>query len=239
MKDILANEIRSLASKTKSSQQNQIDDVIAYTRAASFTLKVFNGKDAVQLLLRSKRILTDLSFAELVGGDKFDLQVIIREWCPKVLPEWEFRLFVMNGQLNACSQYYSDCYVPEMHANREVIKKVIMEYFEKNVKGRLPGDINLTVDLAVDPNLKDVTLIEVGNPPPVAGTALYNWQNEKDKSIIMKYAETEKDMDLRILSALPSERWETLHRIVKEVICQERGLKMEAFNKKKGGCIQN
>jgi len=232
----LQHEIANLKSEDKSFYQNKVDDVIAYTRAASYTLKVVSGKEAIQLFLRSKRIQTDLSFADLMGGDKFDLQVIIRQWCPQVLPEWEFRAFIWNHQLTCCSQYYASCFVPEIHANRDKIAIIISKFYNEKIKHRIPSHVpHLTMDIALSPSLSEVIMVELGNPPPVAGTALYSWDNEVDQSIITNQFKSEEvkgtdSFDLRILDALPIGQWETLHRSVKEIICVERGLKMDVFS---------
>jgi len=220
-----------LKSEKKSFQDNKIDDVIAYTRAASYTLKVSSGSEAVQLFTRSKRIQTDLSFAELMGGDKFDLQVVIREWCPQILPEWEFRIFIWNYKLACCSQYYSDCFVPEIYNNKHKIANLITKFYEEEVKHLIPAHVpNLTFDVALTPDLDKVYMIELGNPPPVAGTALYDWNNEHDRKMMT----AEFPFELRLLDALPDGKWESLHRSVKQIICKERGLRMAAFGNASG-----
>lgn len=42
--------------------------------------------------LLSQRTYEDMKLLQLeVGEENFDIQLIVREWCPELLPEWEFR----------------------------------------------------------------------------------------------------------------------------------------------------
>jgi len=231
MKSILLEEYRKLiVGKNLTEEQIHICDITAYTRTSSYTLRVVNGKEAARLLLRSQRVFTDISFALLAGGDKFDLQVVFREWCPEILPEWEFRAFVWNKHLTCCTQYYSDCYVPEMAAKKDLVAVRIQQFIQTEILPKLPPQLHtLTVDLALSPDLSQVWLVEIGNPPPVAGTGLYDWDLEKDRKIITE----NKEFDLRILHGIPKGAWEKLHKSVKQVLLKERGIVSEDIKEKK------
>jgi len=181
-------------------------------------------------LLRSQRVFTDLSFALLMGNTsdntaeknvKFDMQIVCREWCDEILPEWEFRAFIWQGKFTACTQYYSECYVPEMAANKEKITEKIRQFLTQEILPKLPKDLHtLTIDLALAPDLSRVWLVEIGNPPPVAGTSLFCWDLEADRKIIMG----EKSFEFRILDGIPIGAWEKLYPPVRRVLLQERGL---------------
>lgn len=231
MKKILVDEIRKLVKPGMSDTERKIREIIAYTRTASYTLRVTSGAEAIRLLVRSQRVFTDISFALLMGGDKFDLQIIFREWCPDILPEWEFRAFVWNRKLTCCTQYYSHCFVPEMAQNKEKVSKTITDFIEKEVIPKLPAELtNLTVDLALSPDLTRVWVVEIGNPPPVAGTALYNWDIQADQDI-MTGKNPELPFELRILDKLPEGYWESQHSSVLEVMRQERGISQKFTSK--------
>jgi hypothetical protein len=115
--------------------------------------------------------------ANLIQGDeKFDMQVHVREWV-NIDPEWEFRTFITNNEMNACTQYYSLCYVPEMVPVKDAIRDKIYNFWREHLRA-LPyftdackGDY--TVDFVLSPDLKVIRVIEVNNPPPVAGTSLF------------------------------------------------------------------
>lgn len=96
----------------------------------------------------------------------------------------------------------------------------------------------MTVDLAISPDLKKVWLIEVGAPnlemmlmslgnaPPVAGTALFDFSKEEDKNVITG----KSPFELRILSEFPEENWRELFRAVAVIIAEYRGLDKSVFD---------
>ena len=128
----------------------------------------------------SKRVMTDLVFAELLSEskDSIPMSIILREWNSKIHPEWEFRgsasisptisphfanfislVFIFNNRLTAATQYTDILYVPEMAAKKEEIKQFIQKYWDK-VKGNIKCE-TYTMDLAVDPSLEDAIIVEL------------------------------------------------------------------------------
>lgn len=133
----------------------------------------------------SERAHLDLHAHMLVLGedeDKFNLNLIVREWCDALDPMWEFRAFVMDSKLTSCTIYSDFTYVPEIAANRDTVERMIVECWE-SVKDRIhvPG---YTIDFFVAPDLSFVKIIEINWLPPIAGTGLFNWHDEEDKRII-------------------------------------------------------
>lgn len=68
-------------------------------------LKVHSGEEALSLLLGSKRVYHDLSTRLLMqqSEKEFEMVVAIRQW-RNIKPGFEFRAFVYNNELVACSQ---------------------------------------------------------------------------------------------------------------------------------------
>jgi hypothetical protein len=83
------------------------------------------------------------------------------------------------------------------------------------------------VDVALDENLEKAWLIEVGNPPPVAGTGLYDWSNPEDRKVISGESGA---FELRILHELDEENWQGLFRAVAGVVVKFRRLDKSVFD---------
>ncbi len=105
MKQMLRDGISKSKFKANTPEADA-EDMILFTDACGKCLKVKSGAEALHLLLHSQRAYDDLSRAELVlGKEHFDMGVIVRGWVD-ISPEWEFRAFVYNGVMTACTQYY-------------------------------------------------------------------------------------------------------------------------------------
>jgi hypothetical protein len=105
MKQMLRDGIAKTKCKPNTPEADA-EDMILFTDACGKCLRVTSGAQALHLLLHSQRAYDDLSRAELVmGKEKFSMSVIVRGWVD-ISPEWEFRAFVYNGVMTACTQYY-------------------------------------------------------------------------------------------------------------------------------------
>ena len=72
--------------------------------------------------------------ANLIQGDeKFNMQLHVREWV-NIDPEWEFRTFITNNEMTACTQYYSLCFVPQMVPIKDQIRDRIYNFWKENLK---------------------------------------------------------------------------------------------------------
>lgn len=100
--------------------------------------------------------------------------------------------------MTACSQYYAGTYVPELAKNKDKVAQRILDFFEKTKN--LISIQEYVVDYALDPKSDKIWIIEVNNPPPVAGQALFDWDNEKDRKTIM-----EGPFEFRILEKPPKD----------------------------------
>eukprot|EP01087_Luapelamoeba_hula_P023840 TRINITY_DN8860_c0_g1_i3.p1 TRINITY_DN8860_c0_g1~~TRINITY_DN8860_c0_g1_i3.p1 ORF type:complete len:471 (+),score=65.27 TRINITY_DN8860_c0_g1_i3:52-1464(+) len=198
MQDIIEAGIKASTLK-HDSPEALIEDIVLFTRAGSLALKVTSGMEAIELLVRSQRTYEDISLLELIGGrDNFDMQLIVREWCEELLPEWEFRAFVHNKEMTAMTHYYPFTYVPEIHEKKKEIEVRLLEFWA-SIKDRILLE-DYTVDFAISPDLSKIWIVEINNPPPVAGVALFDWDSAADRKIIK-----EGPFEFRVLSAMPAQ----------------------------------
>jgi hypothetical protein len=98
-------------------------------------LKVNSGKEAMELLIRSKRVRDDILVRVLKSDVKnpFQMIVAVRSW-NEIIPGFEFRGFVYKKKLNALSQYFENIYIPELSNTKDSIKEQIFKVFEEIVK---------------------------------------------------------------------------------------------------------
>jgi hypothetical protein len=194
-------------------------DGIIYWSCTSRACRVRSGEEAIELLSSSNRVQADLSLGFLAHGQS--LPVVIREW-EDIHPEYEFRVFVVHNQVTAITQYHAALYVREMVENKERVIELILLEFEA-VKGKLraPGD-TYTIDFVICPDFSRARVIEVNNPPPVAGTALFNWEDENDRRLIQ-----EGPLSVRMTeSPVPWKEQQTtssMHQPIVQYIDQLRG----------------
>jgi len=105
---------------------------------------------------------------------------------------------------------------------KDQIEECIKKKFNL-VKDLIPEE-NYTIDFALSPDLDvDKTwIVEINNPPPVAGTSLFNWDLESDRNIIH-----EGPFELRILKeAIPDVR-SRLEPSLVQYILELRGVEYE------------
>eukprot|EP01112_Ceratiomyxa_fruticulosa_P008138 TRINITY_DN2106_c0_g1_i1.p1 TRINITY_DN2106_c0_g1~~TRINITY_DN2106_c0_g1_i1.p1 ORF type:complete len:359 (-),score=55.98 TRINITY_DN2106_c0_g1_i1:91-1167(-) len=108
-----------------------IPEIISIIRTMSRSMRVFNGKEAIELLAPSERVYQDL-FGRLLRNENndFQMKIVLREWVD-ILPELEFRGFVHKGRFNALTQYYKACYVPQIARDKNLIQDAVVDLFLK------------------------------------------------------------------------------------------------------------
>jgi hypothetical protein len=123
---------------------------------------------------------------------------VIRKW-EHILPEFEFRAFVFNRKLTALTQYYKTTYVPQMSEQREKLEQMIKAFFSETEQLIPARVLDYVVDYAVEPASGKIWIVEMyvsrltiafflicrNTPPPVAGQALFDWDLEADKNILL------------------------------------------------------
>lgn len=198
------------------------EDIIAFIRAISFALRVSCGHEALTLLTRSERAFQDLLLADLMNDndrDRFSLSLVVRPWV-NIDPEFEFRAFVSEGRLTACTQYYPNCFVSSIAARRDVIKQKIFSFWNEEIRPLIPASQpNYTIDFVLSTDLEKITIVELNNPPPLAGTSLYNWEDSADREEILHGSE----FRLRVLTQVPASPKSSIHPVLANMIRHLRG----------------
>jgi len=145
----------------------------AVYRAFIKALKVRSGKEAMEVILVSVRILEDLQMA-MVFPELWDVCVIIREWTDIPI-EMEFRGFVHNKKFTALSQYYYDCFFLKLKQNKDAIASQILEFWE-NMKEKIPYN-SYNVDFVILES--GVKIIEFNPFDESTDGALFHWKLHK------------------------------------------------------------
>eukprot|EP01129_Flabellula_baltica_P008845 TRINITY_DN3541_c0_g1_i1.p1 TRINITY_DN3541_c0_g1~~TRINITY_DN3541_c0_g1_i1.p1 ORF type:complete len:328 (+),score=59.17 TRINITY_DN3541_c0_g1_i1:12-995(+) len=175
------------------SSEDEVSQVIALIRVMSFALQLDSGEETINSFVHSERVYQDI-FVRLLNShtdDDFNMKVIIREWV-HILPEYEFRGFVYQGKLNALSQYYKACYVPEMVEKENLILQDILEVFERS-KDFIDMN-NYVIDFAYT---EDKTyIVELNTFGKTASSALFDWKMDHD---IMHNTDPDMELDFRIV----------------------------------------
>lgn len=206
--------------------QDKVTDKIAYTRANVRVLRVTSGAEAVSFMINSNRVREDLqALCKLTKLDETETltNIVIRKW-ESILPEYEFRSFVYGSKMTAITQYYKTTYVPEMAKKKETLQEQMLSFFEEKVKSRIPI-ANYVIDFAIVPETNVIWVVEINNPPPVAGQALFDWDNETDRQVIRG----ELPFEFRILEKAP----ENPLSDVQSFLDSEREKREKINNKKK------
>ena len=176
-------------------------------RAFISALRVRGGRQAIDLLAASQRVCMDLQRAQMVQeGSEFACQCVVRGWDERVLPEREVRAFVSDGVLCAATQYHKVLFVPALDAARATVESVLREMHAR-LQAALPNLDTFTFDVAFcapesggELPMRCV-LIEINHPPPIAGTALFNWETEDDRQVLQGQGRDGDSFELRLLSA--------------------------------------
>jgi hypothetical protein len=159
----------------------------ALYRITTFLLKSTDAKEAMQLIVESKRIQSDL-VQYIAEGKDDDFNFILREFAD-FEPENEFRVFVYGKNVTAITQYNDGCFFPRLHANALTFSELIKEVINKTVIPVLPPSLsNSIIDIIVIQNKAsefgwDVKVVEVNPFAEFAGSGLFKW--EVDWKVLM------------------------------------------------------
>eukprot|EP00026_Physarum_polycephalum_P011344 Phypoly_transcript_11562.p1 GENE.Phypoly_transcript_11562~~Phypoly_transcript_11562.p1 ORF type:complete len:216 (+),score=28.99 Phypoly_transcript_11562:498-1145(+) len=149
----------------------------------SKAMRVHNGEEAVSMLGRSERVYQDL-FGRLLSTtneDDFKMKIVVREWV-NIVPEYEFRGFVNEGNFNALTQYYKACYVADTSDRKQEIEQKIKDLFavlQPAIYTIQPPIKSYVVDFAFDANFEHVFMIELNHFGTTASSALFDWHADK------------------------------------------------------------
>lgn len=191
--------------------------IIALNEAHIQSLHCQTGRHTLDLMLSSNRVYEDLLLAleqsekykatQGQKGTKWSQNFVLREW--KGLPlQNEFRVFVYGDKITAISQYYQPMFYPELIEQKEVIERLIHEFFNQHIKGsengkeRTPFTVKeFVMDVVVDLFSNTVFIIEFnpfGDYPGMGtGTQLFDKDKPSDRDILFG----KKPFEFRIVLA--------------------------------------
>ncbi|KAH3758877.1 hypothetical protein Pelo_9316 [Pelomyxa schiedti] len=175
------------------------DNWIIFFRAVCKAVRVEKACEALSMILSSRRCFHDASWSLF---RQIPLHLIISAWEDSILPEWEFRAFVFHNRLTSCTQYTDTVFIARISSIKEQIRTDIFTFWSSKVKPRLEGIFpgnTYTIDFAYIPESRQILIIEINDPPPIANSSLYNWEDPHDRAII----ESGTEFDFRVLSSSP------------------------------------
>jgi hypothetical protein len=122
-------------------------------------IPAYSGRQAVEFLAYSERVLEDLSNARRAN---YLPTICVRRWIDMEFDQ-EFRCFVEDGQIVGITQYYLDDGIsPWIAKNERAIEGTLRDYL-RNVIVPLSGLRSLTADIIMSRDMRP-TLLEI-NPP--------------------------------------------------------------------------
>jgi hypothetical protein len=164
------------------------EEVAIVNKACSESLQVRTGAAALRLLLESERVYVDLMQHRLFleEAECFSLAIAVRQWCDDLNPDWEFRLFVMNGATTALTIYNDLHFDAVMLYNKSRIEGMILATWT-DVKDDIHKHVDdYCIDFAITPDLQKIFIIEVNAfIPPIAGSGLFDYHEEADHQLLM------------------------------------------------------
>ncbi|KAH3760192.1 hypothetical protein Pelo_7977 [Pelomyxa schiedti] len=189
VKQLLKSEIESHPQSNPYSSECYTQDAIFYYICISKAQIVHSANDAMELLTSSNRVEQDLTNAKLHNTAEVRPPcLVVREWKNDIRPEMEFRVFVYNGAVTAITQYHEKLFVPEIFAHKEKMTSLILAKHKEIAPLVVAPGHTYTCDFAILGSSEETYsafLIEINDPPPIAGTALFNWDLDADRNLIM------------------------------------------------------
>src|SRR3990167_2409476 len=222
VKEIITEKIKQNPIKDKFSMECATSDSIIYWDSVSEACRVTSGAQAVELLTSSNRVSEDITLGLLSHGE--GIKIVIREW-ENIQPHLEFRVFIRNREITGITQYHKGLYIKKVVDNLELVEELITEAFNKIKNIDISPDHCYTADfvLITDGNtFTSARLIEINDPPPTAGTSLFDWDDENDRNLILNGPKS-----IRVykepISWEDQQKQSTLHPPLLKLIDQLRG----------------
>ncbi len=188
-------------------------DTIAFVKGIRQLFKIKSGAEAIAMLKMSERVKQDLEKSVSLGG----ALICVRRW-RDVDAAREFRAFVFNRKLTACSQYcYYQCF-PELLKTKDQLSERIVQFFEKQVLPIFPYK-----DAVIDFHVTDdfVEIIELSPFAFNTGACMFSWKSETDKAILEN-----GPFELRILTEPKLNPYECLPSKWRQWFESERGFSL-------------
>jgi len=133
------------------------DRLYGLFEAAMELMRVREPSHAIWLLINSGRVYEDLSVA-LRHPDRWDQCVVLRRWWEGVTIDLEFRMFCVDHEPVAITQYNQLVYSPLLHRHAGPLGRAVRSFYEGEVKPRLQAGRFLSkfvCDFAIHPAALD------------------------------------------------------------------------------------
>jgi len=169
--------------------------IICVFQAHISSFRLYTGKEVLETLLSSDRVITDELPLVLEHKDEvWKEQIVLRKWCDVAI-QFEFRGFVYGNKLTGLCQYYDEVCYMDLVENKEKIKDLVLEFFEE-VKERIPIEPKeYVLDFLVDMKEEKVLIVEInpfGKPDGMGtGTVMFDLKKEHDYAVLFGEAEFE------------------------------------------------
>ncbi|KAG2372820.1 hypothetical protein C9374_013100 [Naegleria lovaniensis] len=183
------------------------EEYLSFMQCSQQGLAVENENQVLDVLTNSERVLQDLTRA-LDFPEVFNVKLILREWCPEITYEYEFRGFVHNYELIALCQYDNTCLVQELIDKKDEISSSILQYYDTTVKpillhkstqassviSKWNGEV--IMDFAILQPSKKIIVIECNPFNNGTGASLF----EVDRSDMKERYNTNKQFEFRVVT---------------------------------------
>eukprot|EP01084_Bolivina_argentea_P310158 536633_1 len=153
-------------------------------------LKISEAKDAMNQLLSSERVYTDLHDWIKYGEPE---QIVFRVWCNDLSLDYEFRCFVYNNAITAISQYDHYAIYPYLKSQKQRIKQLLIEKWKEVHKYILQD--HYCIDFGYYKTKDEVVLIEISPFRTCTGAACFNWKMDHD---ILFGVDDNKEIEFRL-----------------------------------------
>jgi len=167
-------------------------------------LRITNSEEALQLLLKSKRVYEDLISIEPLMPYDITNYIVLREWSPELIdhPEMEFRGFVYSNQFNALTQYDYLSYHKKVIDNKDLLEKQIKDFWH-TIRGDLSSHQAYIIDFFVASD--GVKIVELNSFEAWTGACLFTWHEHSDilKNGPFTFAVVEEQPQEDLLELLP------------------------------------
>jgi len=183
--------------------KNEIIACVFQAHISSF--KLHSAKEVLETLLSSERVITDELPLALEHRHKiWKEHIVLRKWNSIPL-QYELRAFIYNNTMTALCQYYDEVVYPELVANKEIITRLVLDFFSK-VKDDVPiHPKEYVLDLVVDIPQQKVIIVEInpfGKPDGMGtGTVMFDLRKNVDRGILFG----EKGFEFRVETEMLSE----------------------------------
>lgn len=169
------------ASGGENAGREDVRQMIAMMRAAGRAMAARSGAEALSMFVDSQRVTDDLKeWLQRPEGEGPAMKIVVRQYV-RLACELELRAFIVDRRIAAISQYYASLVVPRLIREKQAIERRVQEAFA-TVQGLVSLE-HFVIDFAID--MEDrLWVVEINLPPPVAGMAMFDRNDPRDREIV-------------------------------------------------------